>query len=86
MCRDRKTGHLSKPKLFNVKLRLMRHTDHKNGTPSEASRPKLVNYIVKLPLDMGNPSIKLITMEIQPLKFPICWKFNPNISVLIQPI
>ena len=28
----RKKGHLSKPKLFNVKLRLMRNTDHKNGT------------------------------------------------------
>ena len=31
-CVDWKTGHLPKPKLFIVKLRLMRHTDHKNGT------------------------------------------------------
>ena len=35
MCRDRKTGRLPKPKLFNVKLRLMRHADHKYGTLSE---------------------------------------------------
>ena len=42
MCRDRKAGHLSKPKLFDVKLRLMRHTDHKNGTPSGARMPRLV--------------------------------------------
>ena len=32
MCRGGKTGHLPKPKFFNVKLSLMRHTDHKNGT------------------------------------------------------
>ena len=32
MRRDGKTGHLSKPKLFNVKLCLMRNTDHKNDT------------------------------------------------------
>ena len=32
VCRGQKTGHLSKPKLFNVKLQLTRHTDHKNGT------------------------------------------------------
>ena len=32
MCRGQKTGHLSNPKPFNVKLGLTRHTDHKNGT------------------------------------------------------
>ena len=32
MFRDRKTGHLPKPKQCNVKLRLMRHSDLKNGT------------------------------------------------------
>ena len=48
MCRDRKTGHLSKPKLFNVKLCLMRHTDHKNGTLSEARRPRLFSIYKRI--------------------------------------
>ena len=38
----RTTGPLHEPKHFNFKLRLMRHTDHKNGTPSVAKRPRLV--------------------------------------------
>ena len=38
----RTTGPLHEPKLFIFKLRLMRHTDHKNGTPSVAKRPRLV--------------------------------------------
>ena len=45
MCRVRTTGPLHKPKLFNVKLHLMRHTDHKNGTPS-----KLLTVIYELQL------------------------------------
>ena len=32
MCRVRTTGPLQSSKLFNVKLRLMRRTDHKNST------------------------------------------------------
>ena len=32
MCRVRTTGPLHLPKLSKVKLRLMRRTDHKNGT------------------------------------------------------
>ena len=36
------TGPLHEPKLFNFKLGFMRHTDHKNGTPSVAKRHRLV--------------------------------------------
>ena len=36
------TGPLHEPKLFNFKLGFMRHTDHKNGTPSVAKRNRLV--------------------------------------------
>ena len=43
MCRVRTTGPLHEPKLFNFKLCLMRRTDHKNGTPSVARRPRLVS-------------------------------------------
>ena len=43
MCRVRATGPLHEPKLFNFKLCLMRRTDHKNGTPSVARRPRLVS-------------------------------------------
>ena len=35
----------SQVKLFNDKLHLMRCTDHKNGTPFEARRPRFV-YII----------------------------------------
>ena len=45
MCTVRTTGPLHKPKLFNFKLRSVRHTDHKNGAPSEARRPTLVLYV-----------------------------------------
>ena len=45
MYRDRTTGHLHKSKLFNFKLRSVRHTDHKNGASSEARGPRLVLYI-----------------------------------------
>ena len=41
MFRDRTTGPFHEPKLFNFKLCLMRRTDHKNGTPSVARRPRL---------------------------------------------
>ena len=47
MCRVRTTGPLHAPKLFEVKLRLMRQTDQKNGTPSVAKRPRLVKYIMR---------------------------------------
>ena len=40
----RTTVPLDKPKIFNFKLRLIRWTDHKNGTPSVAKRPRLVLY------------------------------------------
>ena len=33
MCRVRTTGLLHAPKLFEVKLHLMRQTDDKSGTP-----------------------------------------------------
>ena len=32
---------LHKPKFFIFKLRLVRHTDHENGTPSLAKTPRL---------------------------------------------
>ena len=35
VCRVRTTGPLHAPKLFNVKLHLMRHTDQKNGARTE---------------------------------------------------
>ena len=41
-CRVRRTGPLYEPTPFEVKLRLMRQTDHKNGTPSVARRPRLI--------------------------------------------
>ena len=42
MCGIRTADPFHAPKLFKVKLRLMRQTDHKNGTPSVAMRPGLV--------------------------------------------
>ena len=40
MYRIRTTGPIYAPKLFVVKLRLMRQTDPKNGTPSVATRSR----------------------------------------------
>ena len=48
MCRVWTTGPLHAPKVFEVKLRLMRQTDHKNGTPSKARRPRLVSIYKRL--------------------------------------
>ena len=45
MCIVRTTGRLDKPKLFNFKLRLIRWTDHKNGAPSVARRPRLMGLM-----------------------------------------
>ena len=44
MCRVRATGHLHKPQLFKVKLVLIRHTEHKDGTLSISRRPRIVFY------------------------------------------
>ena len=40
--RAKTTSPIHEPKLFEVKLRLMRQTDLKNRTPSVARRPRLV--------------------------------------------
>ena len=40
--RAKSTSPIHAPILFEVKLRLMRQTDLKNGTPSVARRPRLV--------------------------------------------
>ena len=44
MCRVRATGPLHQPKLYKVKLHLMRRTEHKDGTLSILRRPRLVFY------------------------------------------
>ena len=44
MYKVRTTESLHEPKPFNFKLRLMRHTDHKNGTPSVGRIPMLVPH------------------------------------------
>ena len=55
MFRVRTTGPLHELKLFNFKLCLMRRTDHKNGTPSVARRPRLVPYTTIKLLDRSRP-------------------------------
>ena len=51
MYRDGKTGHLSKPKLFNIKLRLMRNTDHKNDT--YLSTPVCISQLIRVDWTTG---------------------------------
>ena len=61
--------HLRKSKLFKVELCLMRHYYHKNGTPSEARRPRLVPNIRK--------NIKMVNVTIHQRKKSF---LNPTLS------
>ena len=60
-CRGRTTGPLHAPKLFEVKILLVRQTDHKNGSSEEAEACVCIRHLI------------ILLHKIQSPFFPIVW-------------
>ena len=80
----RTTGPLHAPKLFDFKLCLMRHTDHKNGSPSEARRSRFVITIYftsEVQLNTGTEFCQLYCFTKKSTLFPklLLWHHSAHV-------